>query len=322
MADRGKAIARTLRAQGWEQGAVLDFDYHAFVFDPANPVGKIAQSFLNRWKQEFSARVRSGGGQAVNPPGLAADYGSIRERAPDIRKRVIIVSQTCDILADADDEPWVEVLRLDRATPEFLGLLSRGNSSRAFCVDAEERLVAQAPHRTRVDKGVLMARQKPVIVLPRTEEGREEFRRWLGRRFTRPALPDDLDSGFRRVLEDMLRETDSDGAPYAGTFAACSELRHRVVGASAPYRVDLLFLTKESPGKTLVARVDELAAALSARVDGGVVSELSVATRCLTDIRAADYLATKPFLFEYFTTTAPPANQPSGGATPPGSDCL
>ena len=250
-------------------------------------------------------------------PWLVADYGTIREAALDLRKRVIIVSQTCDILADADDEPWVEVLRLDRAAPEFLRLLSRGNSARVFCVDPEERWVAQAPHRTRVDKGVLVQRQKPLTVLPTDEKRREEFRSWLGRRFTRPALPDDLDTGFRRVLEDMLRETGADGGAYADTYTACSEIRHRVVGISAPYQVDLLFLTEDSPSTTLSARVVDFIASLRARIDRNVVSELSGTVMCLTEIRAADYFSTKPFLLEYFTNAA---GSPPLAAAPPRSD--
>ena len=321
MGDPGKAIAKTLRDQGWEQGAVLDFDYHTFAFDPRNPAGRIAVGALNRWNQEATKRARSEGQGMEVPLGLVADYGTLRHPS-DVRDRVIVVSQTCDILADADDEPWVEVLRLHRAKPEFLELLSHGNSARVFCVDPDARLVVQAPHRTRLDKGVLMARNAPVTILPHDESRREQFRRWLGRRFTRPALPDDLDTGFRRVLEDRLRETDPDGIPYAAIYSACSEIRHRLVGTAAPYRVDLLFITEEPPERELEARIDDFVASLCSRIDRKVVSALSGIVMRLSDIRAADYLATQPFLLEHFTTTDFSEGGAAHGVAAPPSDRL
>lgn len=313
MADRGRAIAGEVRAQGWEQGAVLDFDLHAFAMDPANPTGRIARSFLNRWNQEVSARARAAGKPLPPlPPGLAADYDTLSQPS-DVRNRVIIVSQTCDILADADDEPWVEVMRLCRASPDFLERLTYGNSARAFCVDPDARLIAQAQHRTRLDKGVLLTRQAPLAVLPRGERLRERFRLWLGRRFTRPALPDDLDHGFRVVLEEMLRAPDATGKTHAAAYGACAEIRHRIGGARAPYRVDLVFLTPEPPSPDLRAAVHSLVGDLAARLDPRVVSDISGEVMSYSEVSAQDYLSTQPFLLDYFTHT-------DTHAVPPGSE--
>lgn len=315
MGDRGRALASEVRAQGWEQGAVLDFDFHAFAMDPSNPTGCIAQSFVNRWNQEVSARARTAGKPLPPvPPGLAADYDTLSQPS-DVRNRVIVVSQTCDILADADDEPWVEVMRLFRASPDFMERLAYGNSARAFCVDADARLIAQAQHRTRLDKGVLLARQVPLAVLPREEQLRERFRLWLGRRFTRPALPDDLDHGFRFVLEQILRAPDATDNARAAAYGACSEVRHRIVGASAPYRVDLVFLTPEPPSPGLRAAVHSLIDDLATRLDPRVVSNLSGEAMSYSAISAQDYLATQPLLLDYFTHSGIDALPPGSEAT-------
>ena len=294
---------------------MLDFDFHAFAMDPTSPTGRIARSFLNRWNQEVSARARAAGKPLPPmPPGLAVDYDTL-SCPSDVRNQVVVVSQTCDILADADDEPWVEVMRLFRASPGFMERLTYGNSARVFCVDADARLIAQAQHRTRLDKGVLLSRQAPLAVLPRGEWLRERFRLWLGRRFTRPALPDDLDRGFRVVLEGMLRAPDATGKARAAAYNACSEVRHRVVGARAPYRVDLVFLTLEPPSPDLRAAAYSLIDDLAATLDPHVVSDLSGEMVSYSEISAQDYLATQPFHLEYFTRAEFDAGPPRSERT-------
>lgn len=324
MGDAGKQVARALRAQGWAQGSVLDFDFHAFVFDPEEPKARIARGFLNRWRQEVTARARATGQDApVMPPALSADYGTIGAPS-DVRQKAIVVSQTCDILADADDEPWVEIMRLARGD-DFMVRMGSGKSARVFCVDHGSAWVADARHRTRVDKGVLLAQGTAFLavgarmeILPPEEILRNRFRLWLGRRFTRPALPDDLDDALRRPLEMILSSTDPDGIALANAYHVCSEIRHQVVGATAPYQVHMLFLTDHArDAKDIEARVTGLIAALSANLERTVVSHLSGDVRGLDEISAATYLQTQPFLLDYFTHGGSPVD-----AAPPPPDRL
>jgi hypothetical protein len=75
------------------------------------------------------------------------------ERALKARERLIVVTQTCDIVSP--DEPYVEALVCQRErNRDYLARLDR-NSARQFVIDPAGGWVARAAYRVLIDKAYL-----------------------------------------------------------------------------------------------------------------------------------------------------------------------
>jgi hypothetical protein len=81
-------------------------------------------------------------------------------RKPRSREKFVLISQTCDIKAVKEDEPYVEALLctcIDVSKEKNLNFLYRidRNSARRFVIDFSAGLVAEAKYRVQIDKDIL-----------------------------------------------------------------------------------------------------------------------------------------------------------------------
>lgn len=166
-----EALGRRLFDAGWRQGAL---------FHPGDT------------QVAFLAHEPDAGSDGIYRRPIRAD------------ERLILVTQECDLVAKTSTEPYVEALLCYRESDSHrLAEIDR-NSARAFLVDPSTNFVALARYRVHLHKSVLgMLQPEP---WSSSSTRLQRFVRWLGRRFTRPAVDDRVVVYFQRPLEDTLRK--------------------------------------------------------------------------------------------------------------------
>jgi hypothetical protein len=115
--------------------------------------------------------------------------------------RLIVASQTCDILVDAGKEPYVEALLCEEWSADSR-LATIINSTRWFRLSLDGHLVACAASRVLISKLCLLEiRPDP---FPGSPERLGKFSYWLARRYERPALPNNVVKGLANPLQRTL----------------------------------------------------------------------------------------------------------------------
>lgn len=267
--EAGRRLGAALVDRGWVQGAW---------FAPPS-----AAVYVNQFGDASGASP---------PPGA---------RALKARERLIVVTQTCDIVSP--DEPYVEALVCQRErSRDYLARLDR-NSARQFVIDPAGGWVARAAYRVLIDKARL-AELTPEP-WPGAPERLDRFVRWLARRYDRPALPDVLVDVFQRRVEAALRQFDDDQPAVSAAFsAAVHEMRVNLPAHETP-PFDLQFILLVRRDGLTELEADAIQAAIDAirqGLDPGGV-HLDPEVRIVTDeeISLAEYLATRPLFLEYLT---------------------
>lgn len=115
---------------------------------------------------------------------------------------LVVITQNCDIVSVAD--PEIEALVCHTITDKSRLDSYDRNSARYFVVDRDRGLVACVWDRVRFDKRAI--RQYSFASWPSGEKRFERFKRWLGRRYTRPAIPNDIVRWFCNPIEVYFRE--------------------------------------------------------------------------------------------------------------------
>lgn len=204
----------------WEQGSLLPADAGTLPLQwvhPANPQLKAGKSAIKVAERE---------GKPLNTPFAVA----VPAKQGD---RMMVITQTCDIVKTPGEMPQVEVARVFTTTSEkMIAQAQDFGSARYFRVNAfleTETLILDYGHRALLDKGFL-----GVVVPDNTlVDGwdvaqRERLARWLGQRYSRPAIPDeDYEQITRPVREEwkkLVEEDPETAAEYNRTF---SEWRYR-----------------------------------------------------------------------------------------------
>ncbi len=157
-ASEGASVGDRLIAAGWRQGALFKLPGGRFVWN-ARP---------------------------------ASDSNEIELQALVVAETdtLVVVSHDCDIYADPNKEPYVEAMLCRHETnPGIINNADR-NSVREFTVDRASGLLAVARYRLLIAKDVLLTVRPDTW--PGDEKRRKRFITWLGRRYDRPALPNDF----------------------------------------------------------------------------------------------------------------------------------
>jgi hypothetical protein len=134
--------------------------------------------------------------------------------------RMMVISQSCDIIKPAGELPQVEVARVfSTDKPRTIAQAQDFGSARYFRVNAPAEPVAAIldyGQRALLDKGFLSAVEPDNTLLDAfTEEQRRTLAAWLGRRYSRPAVPDEdypVITGPVREAWKQLVETDAETA--------------------------------------------------------------------------------------------------------------
>lgn len=173
------ALRARIRAQGWEQGCLLEMRTDLFLADLRTPLTPEAAAVAAK--------------HGAEPRGVVHfDH--------DPPEAMIIVSQRCDLVAALDDEPLCEAIPL--LTIPAGAPLPRPNTVRRFLVDADKGLVADQSRRLCFEKTLLPDREATQLLHSR--EQKQSFRAWCARRPARVPLPDDFNQTVGSALSGAL----------------------------------------------------------------------------------------------------------------------
>jgi len=228
-------------------------------------------------------------GSLVQDEGLTCRYIKASKN-PDSRFRVktrtskagdyyVVASQDCDLDTDASAEPFVELLLCKRGSQREIEA-AESNSCRRFLVDPDRELIAYAFYKTLVHKDA--ARLLELETWPGTDKCLQWFRAWLGQRYTRPAVPNEVVDAFVRPCEEKVRATISSGGPARDLLKnEVEEIRFVWFEAEKPYEIQLVFLCRDEFDPDVEEVITQLRDDFEKVIDPEVVqiaSRLSVVT--------------------------------------------
>jgi hypothetical protein len=123
--------------------------------------------------------------------------------------RLMLITQTCDIIKPAHELPQIEVARVFATANDRMVAQSQDfGSVRYFRVNdpAEEALILDYGQRALLDKGFLEAVKPDNELLERwSGDDRKKVARWLGQRYSRPAVPDQDYEQITRPVRDAWK---------------------------------------------------------------------------------------------------------------------
>jgi hypothetical protein len=238
-----------------------------------------------------------------NEPGQVEAGAAIQQKARRVkaRERLVVVTQTCDIKAGEQAEPTVEALICTVEKPAFVQRVGP-NSARWFVIDAPAGLVAQAKYRVQIAKPVL-AQLEPER-WPGTVERREQFVRWLARRYGRPAVDDRIVEAFQRPVTALFDQLVDEQPELVAAFnGAVREVRiTQPATEEPPFTLVVVLVTRGGALTEEEQRaIGEVAGALDSEIDPRVVQVEAVEVRSEDTYAVRDYFATVPLYLEYFT---------------------
>jgi len=235
--------------------------------------------------------------ERAEPGVVTIDYAEVA--ADEI---LIVASQDCDLDARGVTEPYVEALVCRITSDANILRAARRNSSRWFLVDGERGLVAYAMDRLQIDKRVL--RVLTPQSWPSTNEHFTWFRRWLARRYDRPAIPDPIVDAFQRPVNVRMDRLEKQQPDVLTAFnAVVGELRISLPASEKPpFLIDVLLLTERLTISEDEARaVDSVMAELARALDPSQVIIEKWRLLHPEEISLAEYFATRPLLYDYLT---------------------
>ncbi len=177
MSGLGKQLVR----DGWRQGSLLPSLPALFHFSIDRPLTEAARHAQPQAKQEYDERLANGEEPAAIGQAVAA---------LDDGEALCVVTQTCDVAADEELEPFVEVMPAYREPDKQERKAADRNSVRRFLLCPDRELVVDATRRFSIEKAVLLdyTPDNP----PLSEARERRLRRFLSRRGGRLALDDDV----------------------------------------------------------------------------------------------------------------------------------
>lgn len=170
-------------AAGWRQGSLLPAE---LALEHALWCHHETQGLARPGARQIEAMRREG-----NPP----TEPQLFPRPAKQGERLVVTSHTCDVIKSSDVFPAVEVvLAVVTGKQRVLDDARNLGSAQYFLLtelSESEGLVLDFRWRTQIDKGFLAEHKPDNGVVDSWDAGRDDrFRRWLGRRYSRPVLSD------------------------------------------------------------------------------------------------------------------------------------
>lgn len=215
-------------------------------------------------------------------------------------ERFVLVSQDCDI--KSKDEPYVEAILCTVVNESFISRLIDAKSARWFAVDENSRLVAQAKYRILIDKEMLLTFVPEPW--PSSPERHSRFVTWLGRRYDRPALADEMVEALQKPIERTLAQLSREQPDLLALFSqAVHEVRVTLPWTEQPpYAMHLVLMVRSTGVSAEQAdAIEAIVEEMHASVD---TSYIHLDTRRLVtedEISLRDYRATIPLFLDYLT---------------------
>lgn len=231
-------------------------------------VGNIGKELIQRgWSQGSLLKLNAASKMylAVENPAQENIRWQVQEEPLSESDLFIIISQPCDIQKSPVQEPFVEVMQVFSTHDRKIIHEASRNSVRYFLLKRihsqnglEEALIIKSTIRLTLDKSSLL------FLAPLSNIQDEVilrlFRRWLTRRYDRPALDDNLVNAVQKPVVkaiEKLRPTH----PFHNILDGIEEVLFFLVKDVPPYQIVLLFIRGERSEMPQVS--DEQAAELA-----------------------------------------------------------
>jgi hypothetical protein len=229
-----------------------------------------------------------------------AEQVTLKPRKLKAREKLILVTQDCDIKAKA--EPFVEAMFcVVENNRNFIERISR-NSARWFVVDPASGLLVEAKYRVQLSKEFLATLQPEPW--PTSRERLGQFIRWLGRRYDRPAIPDEIVEVFQQPVERLLANLfDEQHEVMAAFNRVVHEMRVSVpIRDEVPYDLRLVFLTQvDALSQDEASAIDVVIDEILNIIDPAKVELDDVQIRTPRTMSIEEYFDTRPMFLEYYS---------------------
>jgi hypothetical protein len=204
----------------------------------------------------------------------------------------VVVSQDCDVVADATIEPTVELIAAALVAQPDNGFL-HGKNPRQLCLSlsaGQGHILLDVRRRFQIPKEAIAgASPRFDLILPRKEI--RLLARWLGKRYTRDAFPDSFNERLRPAQKQLEKISKSAAGAHITTIFIMLHPEDDELYDTGEYRAVLWFACRPEVFESLDANVEanlfanDFCAALKS-CDGIVVDEWEV--RSHEDITLAD----------------------------------
>ena len=283
----GISIGKQLEAAGWEQGSLLPPLASSVIYLPSNPVTPISR-----------AAAKQGKSPTITANGFVAHH--IASGLPrSTEDRLVVVTQTCDIVREPNVEPTVMAMRAFFTDNErVIGPASR-NSTRNFLLDPRRGLVVDATVVSIIEKPFLTT-VSPETGVPDVET-RRRFGLWLGHRFNRPALPDRVVEAVVAPILNNLRTMQEEGDEDWRVLDEIKEVRLGRIAGELPFPVRLLFIVPDEGLADGGIGLTRLVGRMHGWFDPAVARLVAAQPLTYYGISVGDYYATDRVYLDYYT---------------------
>lgn len=271
----------TAALSAWRQGdAALEVDWFFHVADPACPLTEAAKS-------------------------LAAEGGKGTQVLETETTGVVVLTQTCDIVRDCRDRPFLEVSPLVAVAPHVLAEIAKGRRPGYLFLPgiADRGLVGDLDRVMTIEKTVAAGWERTPGA-----RGDAEARRIadaLSRKRKRFAFPDDFTALAKR-LQDRLIEKHGKASPEGEALRAVDEIRVTAAPFWDAAEVSLFFhfIRADAAGDAF-DWPDQLAKWLKLLPATGRFVSIEGVVTTLSAMRADEYAASDPLDLDHLSASAP-----------------
>lgn len=218
---------------------------------------------------------------------------------------LVVLSQTCDLVRDPSDRPYVEVAPLVRPKdPTQLREIQRGRRPAYVWIPgvAERGLVADLDRVMTVEKELLVS-------WPRTPGCRDDaesraLASALARKRARAAFPDDFVALARKLVARLVDKHDR-SSPEGEALRALAQIRVRAAPSwdASAVAVELLFILDPEAEPARPAELDlHLARWLALMPAAGRFGPVEGRVVSLDDLSAREYLDSDPLDLEHLSS--------------------
>lgn len=277
----------------WEQGSLLPAEWTVLPILWAHPDEQTSKSATGAATSE--RRRLESKSKVLGSPVLASGPAKTGSR-------MMVISQSCDLVKPAQSLPQVEVARVFTSdNPTLIAQSQDFGSARYFRLDRRdtpEALVLDFGQRAFIDKGFLLAcAPDDSAIADLSPTDRKLLARWLGQRHSRPAVPDEDYELITRPVRDAWAALLASNPDNAQVFnEAYAEWRYRREHDGA---LTIYILSREPEPDEIVAL--ELIDFLVSAIQPGYPGTVTVASdhRSYHTFTIADELATEQISMEW-----------------------
>lgn len=247
-----------LESAGWQQGDLLPALSWSVNYLPSSPVTDLSQA---------------DGGTDLTVSGADVPGHSVATGLLPEDRFLVLASQTCDVLKPIEADPTVLALGAFICDDDEILSQASSNSVRYFLLDPDKKVVVDATIQAVIEKPLLATLDRRGG--PPTEDVRIQFGRWFGRRFSRPALPDDVQKYVVAPIGRAVRRARGKDNSLGRALRHVLDVRFLRLAGRPPYEVKLLFIVDRQHQADVAVPLGEFVARLRERMSPSGTASLS-----------------------------------------------